>query len=196
MIEADVFYRELPLCDLDKFGNMFSTAQKSAFRLELLDVYSVPEEEAFFNTYLASPRSLPPADFNSDWKMMLEEARARGLEHSRVRVLRQPVTDYLKFEISWGYRESLKLGERIKVITTDSIINFKTEVPLLKDFWLFDERQCYLVEYDFLGTFLGVRQIPESYTSHYVHLKQEAIDASVNIDQHEIWKTLVSASQK
>jgi hypothetical protein len=33
----------------------------------------------------------------------------------------------------------------------------KTSVPILKDFWLLDDERCFLMEYDFLGRFLGRR---------------------------------------
>jgi hypothetical protein len=190
MIDSEAIYLDLNIGDICEFGELFSSSKKSAFRLELLDLYTVPEEEPYFKNYLSSPSIAPPLDFNSDWKSMLEDANNRGVEYSRARVVRQPVTDYLKFEISWGYSESIKLGEDIRAIITDGIVSFNTEVPFLKDFWLFDDEHCFIIEYDYIGKFLGVRRIPPMYTQLYVQLKEEAISKSTRIETTDIWRLL------
>jgi hypothetical protein len=155
--------------DIAAFGAHFSEFKSRAFRLEVLPRYTVDEERSVFEKYklgLARPK-----DLNAEWLAILDMARASGKTFSRTRILLGPMTEYLRFEIDWGYPLSLEHGEIINFVPAADAMALAFDVPILKDFWLFDERDCYLMEYDVIGQFLGVTQITQvDFVRKYVDL--------------------------
>ncbi len=180
MSQAQNVYKKLRKISLKNFGNLFTLIQKSAFRLETLQVYNVTYETKYFKRFLAGENK-PPKDINKQWRVMVRNAAKKGIKFSRVRLVEEPLTSYLKFEIAWGYSLNILAGEDIRVISSKKIPRFDIQVAILKDFWLFDDQRCYLMEYDLLGKFLGINQIPKSDIKPYIDLKYELIDKSKDI---------------
>lgn len=163
---------------LSEFGSYFTNFSKSAFRLEMLSVFNVPDEVEPLKSFLAG-QSEPPADYNKEWREIQSSAKAAGKEFSRVRVIDGLLSNYLKFEISWAYPGNVAAGEDIRFIIRDEIQPFSTPVPILKDYWLFDESACFLMDYDYRGTFLGVTKLPEEFIKHYIDLMNETKKLSI-----------------
>ena len=185
-MDALQLYGQLSLASLEEFGSFFTAFRHTAFRLELLDLYSVPEEESVLKQFL-SGSTKPPDDFNKDWIKILSAATSAGKKFERVRLVREPIHDYLKFEVAWGYAKNIEAGEGVSVIHYGQMPYFKTVVPIFNDFWLFDDSHCYLMEYDFLGHFLGVRKLPSQHVDQYVDLKKEALSKAVDIKLSSLW---------
>jgi hypothetical protein len=181
MNSTDFFYSLTPF-PLSDFGNYFDNFKKSAFRLELLSSYNIPEEKESYNLFLNGITE-PPKDFNKEWYETLSSAKHRKKEISRVRVIDGRLTNYIKFEILWAYKRSILEGEDIGFILRPEIDIFQTPVPILKDFWLFDEADCFLMEYDYVGTFLGTTRVPESVLPVYIDLMKEVKALSVPFDK-------------
>jgi hypothetical protein len=163
---------------LPEFGGYFSNFKKSAFRLELLSRYNVPDETEDYKKFLAG-QSEPPDDYLKDWRSVITSAKASGKEFRRVRVVDGSLSNYLKFEIAWAYRGNIVAGEDIRFIIRTEIQPFNTSVPILKDYWLFDDAECFLMDYDYCGTFLGISRVPTEIVQHYVALKGEAEKLSI-----------------
>ena len=174
---------------LAEFAAYFGSFKDSAFRLEMLESFAIPEETAFFKRYQAGENK-PPKDFNSEWTDIIKTAKARNGSFTRVRVVRFPYIEYLKFEAAWGYSTNIAAGENIRTVDHNHL-HFKTEVPILKDFWLFDSSTCFLMEYDFIGRFLGVSRVHERYVPSYAALSRELIESSKDIQESELWNRVV-----
>lgn len=174
---------------LQEFGSFFSSFKTSAFRLEMLESFSIPEEQAFLRRYQAGEKK-PPKGFNSEWTDIIKNANKRGGSFNRVRIVRRPINDYLRFEVAWGYSVNVAAGEGIRIVDY-SALSFKTAVPSLKDFWLFDDSSCFLMEYDSIGSFLGVSRLDERFVPAYVALKHELLGMSADIRASDLWKDLV-----
>jgi hypothetical protein len=101
--------------------------ERSAFRLETLPEYNVPQEAEM----LARFKRGEPVDLPDDhpWLERVRHHCRAGKLMRRIRVVSYPLTDYLRMEMSW-YPKSVSAGEDIRI----------TEVQLSGDFWLFDER--------------------------------------------------------
>ncbi len=56
-------------------------------------------------------------------------------------------------------------------------------VSIVKDYWLFDQHDCFLMEFDFRGDFLGALKIPETYVASYVELSATLIQRSCSRDE-------------
>ena len=127
-----------------EFKNMFHNFGTRAFRLELLDKYTVPDEakelEKFYN---GEPL---PTSQNLEWCNLVRTAKASGKTMSRVHVVTTPLSPYMRFEIEWGYTFSSEAGENIYILD-------RADVPAemldrIGDFWIFDEQVLVREKYD------------------------------------------------
>jgi len=137
----------------NSFSTAFESFERSAFRLETLDTYSVEEEKASFAAYLAGD-PLPPPNLGVQWTSFLEKAKSAGKVITRVRLIPAKLTPYLKYEFDWWYAYNAKAGENILVVKSSEIGKFVSP-ERLSDFWLFDDQLLYDLSYDTTGNFLG-----------------------------------------
>lgn len=176
----DIFL-ESKITSISEFADFFSKSSKEAFRLELLQKFEVEGETEVFKKYLEKKEK--PDSFNSDWHEMIDNAIKRGCKYRRVRYIQTPPSEYLKFEIDWGYKGNVKKGEEI-YYTTDLPSN---NIPILKDFWLFDDKTLFFMEYDYIGRFLGVSKLSEAHIPAYIKLKNQLLDKCDLIENSEYW---------
>jgi hypothetical protein len=134
----------------EELGRLFSTFERSAFRLECLPTYAVTEdaEAAAFRLWLAGEQ---PPKKTRDWPKLVASATASGKRMQRVRVIRT-MTAYVRFELSWGYPDNVAAGEDIRILelqADESLAGMPEE-----DYWLFDDAVMVRLEYDGAGRFL------------------------------------------
>jgi hypothetical protein len=159
------------------FMEAFRAAKKETFRLELLDYYLVAEEKDHFEAFKKDRK------FESksllEWAKELETLREKGVKTKRVHVVSLPLSDYLKFEILEGYRKTF---ESIRLLSRkDYIKKFDNSY---KDFWLIDELELFIVNYDKEGRWLDSDQVfEEEKIMDYVKLKAELLSSSEQIDK-------------
>lgn len=139
--------------DLKEFGQCFEDFRHKAFRLETLDHYLVPEEEGIYARYLKG--ETPPPSVNEEWCQLVRRNTQSGKCMERVHVISIPPSQYLKFEIEWGYVHSTAAGEKVYLLNRRNVPESKA-AP--RDYWLFDDRTLVLMEYDQNGKFLGARR--------------------------------------
>ncbi|WP_327189486.1 DUF6879 family protein [Streptomyces xinghaiensis] len=136
----------------DEFGRLFQEFQRTAFRLETLSVYDIEEERDEFAAFLAG-EPMPPEWSDNPWVRSMTDL---GKSVSRVHVLRSPLTDYLRYELS-AYPGNITAGEEIGIIdlaqrTVDGLPEH--------DFWLFDDARVYRMHYTPAGRFVGAELLP------------------------------------
>lgn len=164
-------YSTLTPVVLSEFGDFFTNFETEAFRLELLPLYTVPEEAQYFEQYAEDKPC--PKDLNEEWLTILSVAATNGRKFTRVRYLGDgPLTPYLKFETDWGYRQSIKRGENILVLKAEDFNRCAGMVPILNDYWLFDRKTCFIMFYDAIGQFLGVQKTPPAICELYAKLSE------------------------
>jgi hypothetical protein len=134
----------------EELGRLFSTFERSAFRLECLPAYAVTEdaEREAFRRWLAGEHA-PKKD--RDWPKLVASAVAAGKSMQRVRVIRA-MTDYIRFELSWGYPDNVAAGEDVRILQLqpgESLADMPQE-----DYWLFDDAVMVRLQYDGSGQFL------------------------------------------
>lgn len=138
----------------------FSRFERSAFRLETLDRYTVPDEAEPYRRFLADEPQDPA--WREPWAGYVREQVIAGKSMTRVRVLDEPLTDYLRFELTAGYPANVEAGEDIRVLR-------RTAHPGLDivemDFWLFDDREIALMNYGPAGEFHGASVTSEPASS-------------------------------
>ncbi|MGH8627125.1 MAG: DUF6879 family protein [Gammaproteobacteria bacterium] len=169
-------FEQLRPIKLEEFKQQFLIFRREAFRLETLPIYNVPSEATYIERY---DRGEPcPADFNDSWLTTLRNAKANGKRFTRVRFVSGGViTPYLRFEAEWGYKRNMQAGEEIVVLQSASLAPYVDDVPILSDFWLFDDN-CFIMYYDSVGRFLGVQRVPPSLVGAYLSLSQKLVASS------------------
>ncbi len=128
--------------------------ERSSFRLEALDRYTVDFEREEFEAFLGGEPMPPnPTEFD-EWFEKLRRERAEGRIRSRVHAIAGPLTPYLHYEIAWAYQPNAAAGEEIGIIHTASweVSPFVTQPP---DFYLLDNERVILLAYDAEGHWLG-----------------------------------------
>lgn len=136
-----------------EFGNLFFEFKHTAFRLEVQPFYNVPEEQEPVSRFLDSQPLLPPDDPGYvGWLDFLRERTTAGIRVERVRVQDDPPTDYQRWE-RWAGRWNITAGEVIRYMTPAAAT--AVELPLAYDWWLFDERRLFIMEFDPNQTLLG-----------------------------------------
>lgn len=137
----------------EDFGALFDSYNREAFRLEGLDDYTGSSSAENLRAYFA--REAKPEDYNAGWLAQVVRNTAAGKRMYRVHVVSRPLSDYLRYELDWGYRTNVTAGEEFFILDTTEKPNPLEGVP---DFWMFDESSVVSMEYDQGGGFLGAEK--------------------------------------
>lgn len=120
-----------------EFQNMFRASGRT-FHLELRDDYRVEVEEVPFGKWLRGE----PDDFQwrTEWLSFVKEITARGIVVERARVVTEPHTDYVRWELALD-PQNIDAGEDIRYLP-----RHRTEGIALpaEDCWLFDDDRLVL----------------------------------------------------
>ncbi|PYC77602.1 hypothetical protein C7C46_18385 [Streptomyces tateyamensis] len=138
----------------DSFDALFDGFQEEAFRLETLDDYTGSSNPENLRAFFAGEEK--PADFSAAWLAQIRSNTEVGKRMYRVHILTRPLTDYLRYELGWGYRSNQTAGEEFFILDVTNRPNPLEGVP---DFWMFDNATVVSMTYDSDGAFLGA--LPE-----------------------------------
>jgi hypothetical protein len=128
---------------------------RTAYRLELLDWYTTPATEDRLARFLAG-EAVTPAE-RERWLSMLRAARADGQTISRVHVVAEPLTDYLKYEFAC-YQTSAEAGEDIRILPAGLAAGLA--LPDF-DYWLFDDCRVAVLLYGDRGAWRGAEVVTD-----------------------------------
>ncbi|MFD5562731.1 DUF6879 family protein [Kitasatospora griseola] len=121
------------LLDGEQWRSHFDSYQRDAFRFEAQPVYTMPREAENLARFLrGEPR---PADHNAAWHRRVQGFVSSGRTIGRVRVVRQPLTDYQRYQFAWGIPGNIAAGEDIRIL---DVTGRDLEIPG-RDWWLFDD---------------------------------------------------------
>lgn len=135
------------------------TFRYSAFRLETLQVYRGSGEDAAIAAFQAGYSAPPDDPEQTEWEAMIRAHRAAGRIMQRVHVVTEPVSDYMRFELTWAYAPNVAAGEDVRIVPA-AADQWPHDLPR-RDFWLFDSCELFDARYTDDGTWLGVEQVSE-----------------------------------
>jgi hypothetical protein len=139
----------------EEWGALFTGFTRSAFRLETLQHYSAPDEEDALARFCAGKNP----DINlSWWTGLAREHTAAGRTMARVRIIIEPPSDYTRFELV-AYPIMAAAGDDIRIITVPRGA-WPAGIPH-EDFWLFDDRDVWVMRYDAAGVFLRAELVDD-----------------------------------
>ncbi|GAA2020873.1 hypothetical protein GCM10009839_17120 [Catenulispora yoronensis] len=140
-----------------EFGALFGTFDREAFRLETLDDYSGSTSAEKMRAYHAGEPK--PEDYNAPWLETIRRNTIAGRRMYRVHVLARPLTDYLRYELEWGYFTNQTAGEEFFILDVTERSNPLAGVP---DFWMFDHSSVVSMTYDAAGGFISGEREPDA----------------------------------
>jgi hypothetical protein len=128
---------------------LFENVERSWFRLETLQAYTMDYERDEMEQFLRTGRfDREP----SRWQHMLQRHTAAGRLLQRVHVVEEPLTGYLRYELA-AYQQNAAAGEQIRLLPVTPP-DWPTGLPRGVDYWLFDDREVWDMHYDEQGRFL------------------------------------------
>jgi len=166
----------------EDLSELYRTFERTAFRLECRDTYSIPGEDPDFDDFLAGRPVAPRTVDNDEWLANIATQVAAGKHFGRVRLLGRPVTDYTRFELA-SYPENIAAGEQVWILDRQRL-EAGNDAWTHQDFWLFDDRIAVLQHYDEAGRFLGVEQARDA--SPYVAIKRRALALAVAFEDFQL----------
>ena len=137
--------------NLDRFAAEFSTAwsrlQSQFLKLECWQRYqeavSNESQAAYERGDIEAARELLEREAEAD-RPLYEDIGRPGIEYARVRLIQEPLTAYLRYELM-AYRIRERLGERIEVVRCDSAVRLPNDESF--DCLLFDEHTALIHDY-------------------------------------------------
>src|SRR5262249_3651683 len=137
---------------------LFHQFERSARRLETRDRYEFASEHHLMARWRAGTGTVTEAaDWYSDWTELVQTAVAAGERFERVRVVPEPLTEYLRFEL-WLAQFNARAGEAIRYLGSNQANTL--DLPA-HDFWLFDGERLALLYFTADDRLLGAELVTQ-----------------------------------
>lgn len=148
--------------DGDAFLALFSHFKHTAFRLEVRAMYGTVGEDEPFRQFLAGEE--PSQEWLQPRLDLMTEQTRRGKRVERVRVVDEPPSEYLRFEL-FNTPHNRDAGEDIRHLTRSAAVAL--ELPDY-DYWVFDSRLLVFLRFADDDRFLGFEETddPAAVLSH------------------------------
>jgi uncharacterized protein DUF6879 len=151
----------------DESSALFRDFTCSAFRLESLQTYTMPREQPSVAKFLAGESK--PDDHNAAWHQSVRGHIEAGKTMRRVKVVRRPFSDYLRYQFAWTLPGNVAAGEDYRILDlTDRSVDLPEQ-----DFWLFDDATVLLLNFNVDGT-----------------LRDRELANPVDLDRYRRWRDL------
>lgn len=128
----------MKLITSEERDELLASFKREALHLEMRDVYAVEDEAARLARFLERGYRDHDAEAGErqPWMTLVRDATAAGKVFRRVRVISEPVTDYIRY-VWAGTSVNIDAGEEIKWLPRRLLIS-AIALPG-NDFWLFDD---------------------------------------------------------
>ncbi|MFC6081514.1 DUF6879 family protein [Sphaerisporangium aureirubrum] len=144
---------------IDEFGRQFLAAWSRIewrfLKLECWQTYKEPDgnksQELYRQGEIDLAMEILAKEAESD-RPLYDDVRSRGIEYSRIRLVQEPLTSYLRYELL-AYRIRAELGEVIEIVRCDSTLRLPNED--LFDFLIFDRHTALIHDYGDAGSQSG-----------------------------------------
>lgn len=162
------------MLDLPELGSHLAARHtRDLFRLETLPYYHAASDDEDYRRYLDGARE-PSAAAKKPWLERLRGDTAAGRRWRRVHVLRQPLSDYLRYECEWGYTFNTEAGEDVRVVDLSLAPPGAEILADIGDFFVIDDQHAVRMQYTDHGRFEGAAPVDESLVAAYRTLAETA----------------------
>jgi uncharacterized protein DUF6879 len=159
----------------DQWAHALHDFERTAFRFECQGMYHEPYEQQALRQYLAGDE--PDLAYLRPWLDDVRRGTDAGRRYSRVRVVTDPITDYLRFELAVTPHNEAA-GEDVRVLPAACAAELG---PLPKaDFWLFDDRLVTVMHFDEREGFQYAEAVtaPDQ-VARFLEIRERVWDAAV-----------------
>lgn len=121
----------------EEWNSYFTSYRREALRLEMRDIYTTETEREKLAKWRREEK-IDPAELHEwlrSWRETQRANMAAGKTMRRVRVVSEPVTDYIRFEYSMSH-PLVEYGEDIRWLPREQASSLLLPG---NDFWLFDD---------------------------------------------------------
>lgn len=163
------------------FDDAWNNATASIIRLETLPIYEIPAEMVRFEKF---KRGLPYLDDELNaWKNRLKETAQCGIKIERYRVVDEPISDYLKYEFDY-WKKTMDSQHVFTIKRKDYLPIVKNDNGFSTDFWMFDQKIVYRMNYSPKGLFLnGTFESDGKTIQRYQKIMKEIAAKSTPLDK-------------
>ncbi|WP_328747769.1 hypothetical protein OHT57_19730 [Streptomyces sp. NBC_00285] len=163
----------------DEWRRTFDAYERDAWRFEAQPTYTMPKEADNVARFLhGEPK---PADHNARWHERVHAYVTSGRTIGRVRVVRQPLTDYQRYQFAWGIPGNIAAGEDIRILDATQR---DYGLPLSEiDWWRFDDTHVVHLNFRPDGTQIS-REMFAGDTSPYLEWKRIALAHSLPFSKY------------
>ncbi|GAA3125260.1 hypothetical protein GCM10010521_09980 [Streptomyces rameus] len=162
------------LLDGDEWRRTFDAYAREAWRFEAQPAYTMPKETENVASFLRGEPK--PVDHNARWHKRVRGFVTSGRTIGRVRIVRQPLTDYQRYQFTWGIPGNIEAGEDIRIL---DVTKNDFGLPLSgTDWWMFDESRIVHLNYRPDGTQIN-RELLTGDIAPYLEWKRIALTHSV-----------------
>lgn len=137
----------------------------------------MPGEQADFQQFLAGERL--PENHNEAWHKRVQSMVAAGKSIGRVRTVRQPLTDYQRYQLAFGIPGNVAAGEDIRIL---DLTNLELDLPS-HDFWMFDDAIVVHLNFRPDGTLINHERIDAPDLEMYYKLRDTALAHAVSLSE-------------
>ncbi len=145
-------------------ADLYRTCSASAWRLEVLQHYTVTGDEERQRAFHAGGPLPPPGPGKLSSLALISRLRQAGRQVGRVHVVSQPLSAYVRYELA-AYAENVAAGEDIRIAEKSLYPELGS---IMQDFAIFDEEtpQAAVVffEYDDAGLIRGYQVTDDAET--------------------------------
>jgi hypothetical protein len=152
----------------DAWSRTLREFRSSAWRWETQGVYCEPEEQEPFRQFLAGQQ--PDLSFMNGWWATVEANVRAGKRYGRIRVLTEPLTDYLRFELSFT-QGNIDAGEDVRVMSLDRARQL--DLPT-HDFWLVDDELAAVMHFGETGFLYAEAVTDPAQVSRFREIRDQA----------------------
>lgn len=164
----------------DEWARTLHNFERTAFRFECQGAYHEPYEQQALRQYLAGDE--PDLTYLRGWLDDVRRGTDAGRRYSRVRVLTDPLTDYLRFELAVTPHNEAA-GEDVRVLSASRAIELG---PLPSaDFWLFDDTLATVMHFDDGEGFQYAEAVTDpGQVAQFLEIREHVWDAAVSFREY------------
>jgi uncharacterized protein DUF6879 len=144
-----------------EFAQLCTCFRHTAYRLETLQQYGVGYEDQSFRAYLAG-EPMKADQASDEWTAVIRDAIAGGKIFQPVHLVREPLSDYMRYELEWWYEPNSEAGDDVRLLPARQVpAGELATFGALGDYWLFDSSDLWVMEYDGDGKFVQMEQVSD-----------------------------------
>ena len=136
------------------FSELIAATASSAVHMEMRDAYT-PDDQRFLDWLAGKPIPRPA---NPRWSELVWAHTARGVRFRRVRVVSEPLADYIRFEHAITSEVNVSAGEDVRWVPRRRASDLCLPG---NDFWLFDDRLIRFSYFSGDGDILGDEMVSD-----------------------------------